>query len=38
LIFFKKNKNGFLLLLFAFNLALWIPKIFSINCEICSMA
>ena len=37
-IFFKKNKNGFLLLLFALNLALWIPKIFSINCKICSMA
>ncbi|RBA27407.1 hypothetical protein DPN68_12220 [Flavobacterium tibetense] len=36
LIFFKKNKNGFLLLLFALNVALWIPKIFSINCKICS--
>jgi hypothetical protein len=38
LIFFKKNKNGFLLLLFALNIALWIPKLFSINCKFCSMA
>ena len=38
LIFFKKNKNGFLLLLFALNIALWIPKMFSINCKFCSIA
>ena len=38
LIFIKKNKNGFLLLLFALNIALWIPKMFSINCKFCSMA
>ena len=38
LIFFKKNENGFLLLLFALNIALWIPKLFSINCKFCSMA
>ena len=38
LIFFKKNKNGFLLLLFALNIALWIPEMFSINCKFCSMA
>ena len=38
LIFFKKNKNGFLLLLFALNIALWIPKMFRINCKFCSMA
>lgn len=38
LIFFKKNKTGFLLLLFALNIALWIPKMVSINCKFCSMA
>jgi hypothetical protein len=38
LIFFKKNKTGFLLLLFALNIALWIPKMFSINCKFCSIA
>ena len=38
LICFKKNKNGFLLLLFALNIALWIPKMFSINCKFCSIA
>lgn len=38
LIFYKKNKTGFLLLLFALNIALWIPKMFSINCKFCSIA
>jgi hypothetical protein len=38
LIFFKKNKTGFLLLLFALNIVLWIPKMFSINCKFCSIA
>ena len=38
LIFFKKNKTGFLILLFALNIALWIPKMFSINCKFCSIA
>jgi hypothetical protein len=38
LIFFKKNKTGFLLLLFALNIAVWIPKMFSINCKFCSIA
>lgn len=38
LILFKKNKNGFLLLLFTLSIVLWMPKIFSINCKICSMA
>lgn len=38
LILFKKNKNSFLLLLFALNITLWMPKLFSINCKLCSMS
>lgn len=38
LIFFKNNKTGFLLLLFALSIAFWIPKMFSINCKFCSIA
>jgi hypothetical protein len=37
MLFYKKNKNGIMLLLFSFNIVLWIPKIVEINCQGCAM-
>lgn len=38
LLIIKKRPIGFFLLIMSFNLFLWIPKIFSINCKFCSIA